>query len=79
MFFAKERDCDRYLGCHGNGLWQIILVVFKFPVSLFFLNFVMVDLQCSVNFCYTKSDPAFYVYILFLPLSSIMFCSITSD
>ena len=38
--------------------------------SSFFFYFIIVDLQCSVNFCYT----AIHVYTFFFLISSIMFC-----
>ena len=56
------------------------ILFFFFTLSFFkfydFCFFIIVDLQCSVNFyCITKwpSDTYMYVYILFLTLSFIVF------
>ena len=42
---------------------------------IFYLKkiFIIVDLQCSINFCCTANCPSYiYTYILFLTLFSIM-------
>ena len=40
----------------------------------YFKFFLIVDLQCSVNFCYIAKRPSYtYTYIHFLTLSSIVF------
>ena len=43
-----------------------------------YIFFIIVDLQCCVNFCYMQSDPVIHIYTFFFshyPPS----CSITSD
>ena len=57
--------------------WHIHLIALgpcATSLALLFKIFVIVDLQCSFNFCYTAKWPSHtFIYILFLTLSSIMF------
>ena len=43
-------------------------------VRIGLIFFIIVDLQCSVNFCFIAKKPSYTnIYILFLTLSSILF------
>ena len=81
---AILRICSFLLGC--SFYWHIIvffvavsynpLYFFVSTVTFFIHNlkiFIIVDLQCSVNCCYTAKWPSHsFIYILFLTLSFIM-------
>ena len=69
---SSERCIHRETRAPWENDW--CLAVFLL-LLFFFFNFVIVDLQCSVSFCWTAEWPSHtYLYILFLILSSIMFC-----
>ena len=64
-------QCDRALTSnYGDG--KIIHCFFFFPI------FIIVDLQCSVNFCCIASDLATHIYTIFFSCYHLS-CSFTSD
>ena len=65
---AKSRETRLANKC---VLWLFLL---EMRVILFKIFFIILDLQCSVNFCHTAKCPSYtHMYILFLTLYSIMF------
>ena len=57
-------------------MWKLshFLILNYSKIKIFFKKIIIVDLQCSINFCCRAKWPSYTcIYILFLTLSSIMF------
>ena len=72
-----EAGRDRLDGVGNESKFQRpskqMFFFFVYDQVLFLKFFIIVDLQCSVNFCCTAKWPSYtYTYILFLTLSPIM-------